>query len=99
MSNCLSKSDLATGGVYIYRDTISRLPLSVSSNCISDRLLLFVSGTTNQTNTAANRQNALHIMKRPYISTSFSTSLDKYVTVNTKIQLVAVARLVPYGFI
>lgn len=74
-----------------------KLSLPDNFNCISVKLFFFVSGTIYQTNIAPNMQNKLYIQKRPRKPIDSVVTNVKNVTANTKTQLVAVAKLVPYG--
>lgn len=66
-------------------------------DCISSKLLFFVSGMTNITNNPPIKQNILYVRKRPLKPINLVIFPGKYVTINTIIQFVAVAKLVPYG--
>lgn len=65
---------------------------------MSASVLFFVSGTTVAENTAPSRQNTLNTRNVPAEPTHRDSSLDTYVTTNTNVQLVNVARLVPKDF-
>lgn len=69
-----------------------------SFSWMSASVLFFVSGTTVAANKAPIRQNAANVRKHPDWPVHLVSSLDTYVTTNTRVQLAHVVRLVPMGF-